>query len=41
MARSFEAIGRAAGRLAPGFRAPYWSLSERTLDLGRRARLHL
>ena len=34
MERSFEAIGRAARGVVPkGFRAPYWSLSPRTLEL--------
>jgi peptidoglycan/xylan/chitin deacetylase (PgdA/CDA1 family) len=33
MVRSFEAIGGAAGAAPRGFRAPYWSLSERTLVL--------
>ncbi|HEX7471877.1 MAG TPA: polysaccharide deacetylase [Candidatus Limnocylindrales bacterium] len=33
MTRSFEAIGAAAGASPRGFRAPYWSLSERTLAL--------
>ncbi|MBF6604505.1 MAG: polysaccharide deacetylase [Chloroflexi bacterium] len=33
MARSFEAIANAAGAPPAGFRAPYWSLSPRTLEL--------
>lgn len=33
MVRSFEAIGAAAGVMPAGFRAPYWSLSPRTLDI--------
>jgi len=33
MARSAEAVGRVAGVAPRGFRAPYWSLSERTLEL--------
>jgi peptidoglycan/xylan/chitin deacetylase (PgdA/CDA1 family) len=33
MTRSFDAIGEAAGAPPRGFRAPYWSLSPRTLDL--------
>jgi peptidoglycan/xylan/chitin deacetylase (PgdA/CDA1 family) len=33
MARSFEAIDRAAGRPPRGFRAPYWSLSPETLAI--------
>ena len=33
MKRSFAAIGDAAGVAPRGFRAPYWSLSPRTLDL--------
>jgi peptidoglycan-N-acetylglucosamine deacetylase len=40
MTRSFQAIGDAAGRSPHGFRAPFWSLSARTLaiaaDLGFR-----
>ncbi|TMD29249.1 MAG: hypothetical protein E6I94_07020 [Chloroflexi bacterium] len=40
MTRSFEAIGEIAGRPPHGFRAPFWSLSPRTLgiaaDLGFR-----
>jgi peptidoglycan-N-acetylglucosamine deacetylase len=31
--RSVEAVARASGVPPRGFRAPYWSLSERTLDL--------
>ena len=33
MRRSFEAIGDAAGRSPHGFRAPFWSLSPRTLGI--------
>jgi len=33
MVRSFEAIGAAAGAPPAGFRAPYWSLSPRTLEI--------
>ena len=33
MTRSFAAIGEAAGAAPRGFRAPYWSLSPRTLAL--------
>ena len=33
MERSVEAVARASGTSPLGFRAPYWSLSERTLDL--------
>jgi peptidoglycan/xylan/chitin deacetylase (PgdA/CDA1 family) len=33
MTRSFAAIGEAAGAAPRGFRAPYWSLSQQTLDL--------
>jgi len=33
MTRSFEAIGDAAGAPPHGFRAPYWSLSPRTLGI--------
>jgi peptidoglycan-N-acetylglucosamine deacetylase len=33
MRRSFEAIGDAAGRPPRGFRAPFWSLSPRTLEI--------
>jgi peptidoglycan/xylan/chitin deacetylase (PgdA/CDA1 family) len=33
MERSVEAVARVSGRAPRGFRAPYWSLSERTLDL--------
>jgi len=33
MERSAAEIERAAGRRPAGFRAPYWSLSERTLDI--------
>ncbi|HEX8940998.1 MAG TPA: polysaccharide deacetylase [Candidatus Limnocylindrales bacterium] len=33
MTRSREAVGEAAGRPPAGFRAPYWSLSPRTLAL--------
>jgi peptidoglycan/xylan/chitin deacetylase (PgdA/CDA1 family) len=33
MTRSFQAIGDAAGRPPHGFRAPFWSLSPRTLAL--------
>lgn len=33
MTRSFAAIGEAAGAAPQGFRAPYWSLSPRTLAL--------
>ena len=41
MERSVEAVTRASGRAPRGFRAPYWSLSERTLDLVARARTRL
>ena len=33
MERSVAAIGRVSGALPRGFRAPYWALSERTLDI--------
>jgi peptidoglycan/xylan/chitin deacetylase (PgdA/CDA1 family) len=33
LARSFEALGRAAGVPPTGWRAPYWALGERTLEL--------
>ena len=33
MERSVEAVARASGRAPRGFRAPYWSLSERTLEV--------
>ncbi len=33
MERSVEAVTRVSGRVPRGFRAPYWALSEQTLDL--------
>jgi peptidoglycan/xylan/chitin deacetylase (PgdA/CDA1 family) len=36
MERSVDAIGRMSGATPRGFRAPYWSLSEGTLDLAAR-----
>ena len=33
LARSFEALERAGGQAPTGWRAPYWSLGERTLEL--------
>jgi peptidoglycan-N-acetylglucosamine deacetylase len=33
MERSVEAVGRLSGKAPRGFRAPYWSLSEGTLEL--------
>ena len=33
MERSVEAVARASGRAPRGFRAPYWSLFERTLEV--------